>query len=122
MGLDMYAFWVKADSVIDNFHYNKEDPRTEEMYYWRKHQELHNWMRDLYRKKGGTEKSFNCIPLRLTLDDLDNLTAELSEIHNVMDFADEEDYIDSKHNDMKFITQAKKIIEQGDAVYYDSWW
>lgn len=122
MGLDMYAYRVKADSVIDDFHYNKDDLNTEEIYYWRKHHQLHNWMLDLYRKKGGTDRNFNCIPLRLTINDLEDLKEDLNEIHNVMDFADEEDYIEAKHNDMKFIVQAKNIIEAGDAVYYDSWW
>lgn len=31
-----------------------------ELHYWRKHPNLHGWMEQLYRDKGGAEEIFNC--------------------------------------------------------------
>jgi hypothetical protein len=79
-------------------------------------------MRDLYRKKGGVREQFNQIPLRLTLEDLNNLEADISELHNAFDYTEEEQYIAEKNYDLKFIRQAKQEIANGFAVYYDSSW
>jgi hypothetical protein len=38
-----------------------------ELYYWRKHPNLHGWMESLYYEKGGTADNFNCVNLQLTL-------------------------------------------------------
>ncbi len=32
-----------------------------QLYYWRKHPELHGWMEKLYRETGGAAQSFNCV-------------------------------------------------------------
>jgi hypothetical protein len=50
MGLDMYALTTSENIPAVNF----KDPKDiEELYYWRKHPNLHGWMEALYRLKGG---------------------------------------------------------------------
>jgi hypothetical protein len=130
MGLDMYAFRVKAEDVIDDFNVRddsmgRKEP-LEELAYWRKHHDLHGWMERLYRSKGGTKESFNCIPLRLSMADLaclehDVLTNRLPETTGSF-FGNNPPDEESKQQDMAFIAKAKIAITAGDAVYYDSWW
>lgn len=92
---------------------------------WRKHHDLHGWMESLYRKKGG-EGDFNCQIVQLTIDDLNALDTAITYRklpattgfffgNNPPDEASDEE-------DMAFIAKAREAIEQGFAVYYDSWW
>src|ERR1039458_672982 len=78
MGLDMYAYATEdatsAKEVLDLDLENRE-----EFFYWRKHPNLHGWMEALYRSKGGTAESFNCVPVRLDPADLDALEAAVKE-------------------------------------------
>lgn len=130
MGLDMYAFRVKAEDVIDDFNVRddsmgRKEP-LEELAYWRKHHDLHGWMERLYRAKGGDMPSFNCVPVRLYDFDLDNLMIDVvnGNLPQTQGFffgtnpPDDE----SMKNDLQFIIKAKEAIKAGDAVYYDSWW
>ena len=80
MGLDMYAWRVKAEDVIGEFEVAKDEEgygKVEEFFYWRKHHDLHGWMERLYREKGGTAESFNCVKVRLTKEDLERLAADV---------------------------------------------
>lgn len=129
MGLDMYAWRVAKEDAIGDFEIAKDEDgqfKLEEMFYWRKHHDLHGWMERLYREKGGTEESFNCVRVRLTKTDLDLLE------HAVLNgklpattgffFGTNPPDEDSMKRDMEFISAAKIAIACGDAVYYDSWW
>jgi len=129
MGLDMYAWRVKAEDAISDFEIarNEEDStKVEEMFYWRKHHDLHGWMERLYRAKGGTKESFNCVPVQLSMADLNALENDV--LNNLLPETQgfffgtnpPDDY--SKNQDMEFIGKAKVAIAAGDAVYYDSWW
>lgn len=68
MGLDMYAVTLtqspttEADFPIET---------GVELHYWRKHPDLHGWMEELYRAKGGEQECFNCATVVLTSTDLD---------------------------------------------------
>jgi hypothetical protein len=130
MGLDMYAFRVKAEDVIDDFNIRddsmgREEP-LEELAYWRKHHDLHGWMERLYRAKGGDKESFNCVPVRLTKEDLDLLEHDV--LNNTLPetqgffFGTNPPDEYSREQDMAFIMKAKIAITNGAAVYYDSWW
>ena len=130
MGLDMYAFRVKAEDVIDDFTIREEtdgrNEKLEELAYWRKHHDLHGWMERLYRAKGGDKESFNCVPVRLSMDDLnllesDILNNRLPETQGFF-FGTNPPDAESMKEDLKFVEQARSIIGEGDAVYYDSWW
>lgn len=129
MGLDMYAWRVKAADVVSDFEIappTNGDEHVEELFYWRKHHDLHGWMEQLYRAKGGDKPSFNCVKVRLTDTDLDNLLLAVAN-NNLPQttgffFGDNPPDLESMSNDIKFIALAKEAIKAGDAVYYDSWW
>jgi hypothetical protein len=130
MGLDMYAFRVKAEDVIDDFTVRNEEQGREgdleELAYWRKHHDLHGWMERLYRSKGGDKESFNCVPVRLSMEDLNRLESDvlnnsLPETQGFFFGTNPPDEY-SREQDMAFISKAKISIANGAAVYYDSWW
>ena len=129
MGLDMFAWRVKAEDAIGNFEIAKDSQgqsKIEEVYYWRKHHDLHGWFERLYRNKGGDKESFNCVPVRLTTVDLDALQHDL--LNGTLPettgffFGNNPPDNESLSRDLKFIQAARDIIAEGDAVYYDSWW
>jgi hypothetical protein len=124
MGLDMYAWRVKSDNIVNDLEHKQENP--EELFYWRKHHDLHGWMENLYRAKGGDKLDFNCVPVRLTLEDLDKLEsairAKLLPETKGFFFGNNPPDEESNLRDLDFIDEARDAIESGDAVYYDSWW
>ena len=121
----MYAFSVPASAVKGDFDLDTEFKN--ELQYWRKHNALHSWMENLYRAKGGTEKSFNCIPVQLTKEDL-NALIEDAKGHKLQSatgffWGSQYDYNDEIANeDIEFAHKALAEIDRGNAVYYDSWW
>ena len=135
MGLDMYAQRMKftptkevdfndeiygkdKDGEID---YENQIVKTEEIAYWRKHPDLHGWMENLYREKGGREKSFNGDPVVLTLADLDRLEDDILEVNlpkTTGFFFGESGGMSLK--DLEFVLEARKAIQEGDTVFYDS--
>ena len=129
MGLDMFAWRVKAEDAVGEFDIAKDEEgfsKIEEIFYWRKHHDLHGWMENLYRAKGGDKESFNCVKVRLTDTDLDNLMIDVMNkklpATRGFFFGDNPQDAESVINDLKFIALAKEAIQEGDAVYYDSWW
>lgn len=134
MGLDQFAYAGVGDD-------------KEEIAYWRKHNRLHGWMEQLWNDKGRPNApeeespmgNFNCIPVRLTLSDLEQLEAhivdkKLPETGGFFFGNDSYDWDDEngrpfeegdyhyKETDLEFIENARKAIEEGKEVYYDSWW
>jgi hypothetical protein len=124
MGLDMFAYAVPEDKVVDDFSHCAEKP--EELHYWRKHHDLHGWMERLYRNKGGTAEQFNCVAVRLTLEDLAILDRDL--MYNRLPettgffFGHFPPNEESLRVDLEFLQKARDAIAAGKAVYYDSWW
>ncbi len=127
MGLDMYAYSVAKNDGNQDF-VIAEDNEPDQIAYWRKHHDLHGWMERLYRSKGGTnlKESFNCVPVRLTLDDLAALESDLmnSALPQTTGFffGNNPPDADSLRQDLEFITKARVEIAMGREVYYDSWW
>ena len=132
MGLDQYAS-VRLDTKDEDGVWD-----TEEMAYWRKHPNLQGFMEALYHEKGG-EGEFNCVDVELTLEDIDALEAsvkggELPETGGFFFGDDSFDWEDDdgnkpkegdyyyKKTDLQFIEDARKAIQQGKKVYYNSWW
>ena len=108
------------DGEID---YENQIVKTEEVAYWRKHPDLHGWMEKLYREKGGREKSFNGDPVMLTLADLDRLEDDILGVNLPKTsgfFFGESGGISLK--DLEFVLDARKVIQEGDTIYYDSSW
>ena len=125
MGLDMYAFAVSKRDAIGEFEMARDCER-EELHYWRKHHDLHGWMENLYRTKGGDAESFNCIPVELTLDDLDDLQQALLDDNlprtQGFFFGDNPPDLETMREDLMFIQKCRIAIKEGKVVYYDSWW
>lgn len=122
MGLDMYAYKTR-----EKFASPVDFPVTssgEELAYWRKHPNLHGWMEQLYREKGGRSEHFNVSPVVLTPDDLDRLETDLrtGNLPYTQGFFFGESRGDEWENDIKFVKSAREAIDEGFTVYYTSWW
>ena len=126
MGLDMYAFTVKADSFGDRVVDAVLDDDAVQISYWRKFNALHGWMEDLYRLKGGAKDSFNCTTVRLDLKDLDRLEMDTGNNklvpRNGFFFGSQEIYPEDLESVADFVKVARQSIAEGKAVFYDSWW
>lgn len=128
MGLDMFAYAVEpeqcktTDELICEYN---EGYKPEELHYWRKHHDLHGWMENLYRSKGGLEQ-FNCQKVMLTEEDLDELEKDVISYNlpktTGFFFGDNPPDEEAVNDDLLFIAKARKAIEEGKIVYYDSWW
>ena len=131
MGLDMYAYKVAKEHALGDFEIARDEEdigiiEDNDLHYWRKHHDLHGWMERLYRAKGGTKESFNCVPVRLTREDLDRLYEDV--VNNRLPkttgffFGDNPPDLESIAEDVDFIKKARAAIDEGFEVYYDSWW
>jgi hypothetical protein len=120
MGLDMYAYITndKIDRPVDF-----KPQEISEIHYWRKHPDLHGWMEELYYAKGGTQE-FNCVPVVVSLYDLDQLEAAIvhHELPTTHGFFFGQSRGDEYDDDLAFTAKARKAIEEGYTVFYDSWW
>lgn len=131
MGLDMFAWSVNPADLDKQDRDRQVDvtlPRQEidELFYWRKHHDLHGWMEQLYRSKGGAAESFNCVTVRLTEEDLKKLEADIK-AHCLpattgFFFGNNPPDPESDEHDLKFIFEARHQLALGRAVFYDSWW
>lgn len=123
MGLDAYIFAYEEKKIKDKSEVDvkiNKNLKAKEIFYWRKHHSLHQWMENLYYAKGGTDQMFNCVKVRLNKEDLDNLEKEImSKTLYDLDRDKDDGYFD---NDMEFLLIARKAIEDKMAIYYDSWW
>ena len=135
MGLDMYAFTFDPAKLKDptaqiNLDFIREDGEerrpTTELAYWRKFNHLHGWMEDLYREKGGIKESFNCCTVRLELEDLARLEADLEggNLEHTPGFFFGGEEIDPQdiEETKAFIEKSRTAISEGLTVFYDSWW
>ena len=125
MGLDMYAFSTKAKPKTD-VDFETKNFKPEEVFYWRKHPNLHGWMQNVYDMKGGTSDSFNGDCVVLDSEDLDNLEADIRE-GNLPDtsgffFGESSNGDEENENDLLFVTKAREAISEGKTIYYTSWW
>lgn len=137
MGLDQYAVSFPSKAVVIKVGKKKitieeYDPQTDfkqpedatEIFRWRKHPSMQGWMEQLYRNKGGIEETFNCVPVRLTMDDLNQLEKDIknkSLPHTTGFFFGEDDGSETVE-DLKFVYLAKEEIKKGNIVAYSSWW
>ena len=128
MGLDQYAY-AKA---------SVEAEESEELAYWRKHNRLHGWMEDLYRDRGNSVgetpfgNDFNCVEVELTESDIEQLEAHIKN-KSLPDtggfFFGNDSYNEIgeggyyyKETDMRFIVSARRALQDGKKVFYNSWW
>ena len=139
MGLDQYAYTVAQGGELDG-----EEVSISE---WRKHNRLHGWMEQLWEDKGRPyqgdlddfDGNFNCVPVELTLSDIEQLEAEITnmtmpETAGFFFGGDSFFYTDDdgnefpegdyyyKERDLEFVKDARKALTEGKKVYYSSWW
>ncbi|MEW5704410.1 MAG: phosphoglycerate kinase [Pseudomonadota bacterium] len=121
MGLDMYAYATNEQpaSPVD---FSTDDYAR--LHYWRKHPNLHGWMENLYREKGGAAECFNCVSVELASEDLDRLEADvragnLPETSGFFFGASDGTEVE---DDLAFIAKARQAISEGESVFYSSWW
>ena len=132
MGLDMYGYTMRAEFVGDrqtDVNVREEEQEQAELThfaYWRKFNHLHGWMEELYREKGGSQEVFNCCTVRLELEDLARLEADLNgdklKYTPGFFFGDDEIYPEDIEEIKAFIEKSRAAISAGLAVFYDSWW
>lgn len=141
MGLDQYAYAVLPNEGNTDFSYVGETvervgendtitTRTDvQISYWRKHPNLEGWMRDLFYRKAEAQgydsgHDYNCQPLRLTWDDLNDLERAVlgDELPETNGFFFGESRPEHKEDDLAFIKEARKAIRGDYEVYYYSWW
>lgn len=109
-------------------------------FYWRKHNALHVWMEEKWEElgrpgfdpdsMGGSLGDFNCVPFKLDKEILEELerdtNAECMVPQSGFFFGDTDPETYRQWNpvedDRKFIELAKKAVDAGLEVYYDSWW
>jgi hypothetical protein len=120
MGLDMYAY--KTLEPVEAFGF-KEPEDAEEIQYWRKHPNLHGWMEQLYRSKGGLAK-FNLTTVRIDEADIDALEDAVrnDRLPETVGFFFGTSRPEEKDDDLKFITAARAALKDGYRVFYSSWW
>lgn len=122
MGLDQYAYAIDGDTKT-------------EIAYWRKHPNLQGWMENLWHSKGCPNahadkdpnglSDFNCVPVELTREDLDSLEQALdsNSLPETVGFffgSNSDDMY--RQQDIEFIQAARRAIDNGQRVVYDSWW
>ena len=127
MGLDM---WATKSKETDEKIINIAD--------WRKHNRLHGYMAQLWEDKGcpnsngDTPETFNCVPLELDKEDLEELKATILTRalpatqgfffgHDSYDWSKDE-LKEADLYDLEFVTNALKAIKDGYKVHYNSWW
>jgi hypothetical protein len=128
MGLDQFAYKTKVKpgkSVDFQDEVYKDEVECEEIHYWRKHPNIHGFMEELYREKGG-ESEFNCRPVELTQEDIDRLAesvlgGELPETLGIF-FGQSYSNNEEENDDLEFCKKASEAIKEGYIVFYDSWW
>ena len=121
MGLDMYAYVAtKENSGWDNHR---------EIAYWRKHPNLHGWMRHRWESKTNNleanTNTFNGIELLLTREDIDDLEQHVldSTLPSTAGFFFGNNADDHyKEQDLEFIKQARYELFMGLKVFYNSSW
>jgi hypothetical protein len=124
MGLDMYAYTAPRHLVTQPVDFDADDLPSIEFHYWRKHPNLHGWMRQLYLIKGGKDFDFNCNPVELNLMDLDQLEQDIinDKLPYTCGFFFAKSDGSERDDDLLFIEKARQAIAEGLAVYYTSWW
>ena len=119
------AYWANRDAAMLKM--QADGIYNGDFAYWRKFNHLHGWMEQLYRKKGGSHDSFNCTTVRLNAEDLDRLESMAAMKALVPTegffFGGQELFDDNdKQEVLEFVKKARNALNDGKAVFYDSWW
>jgi len=123
MGLDMYAYTATKPRDGD------DESSHREITYWRKHPNLHGWMKQLWENKGRPNghpgDQFNGTELELTWDDLEELEQDivnkrLPATGGFFFGSNSDDHY--QEHDLAFVCKAKAELFLGLKVFYNSSW
>ena len=81
-------------------------------------------MKANYRAKGGSDESFNCVPVRLDESDLNELEQAIKggALPAIEGFFFGASDGTERPDDLHFIHKARDALAGGMRVYYFSWW
>ncbi len=138
MGLDQFAYRIKTGLINEDvdFRTEKYNEKTEDydvvvekekIHYWRKHGAMQGWMEELYYSKGGEDPEFNCVNVKVDVEDLlelqrDVKNGSLTSRFQGGFFFGEDKSDDMKDDDLDFISKALESYNKGYEIYYSSWW
>jgi hypothetical protein len=123
MGLDQFAH------IYENIADIPVEGKGERFASWRKHPSLQGWMENLWEEQDcpndSEDGSFNCVSLELDIIDIARLEEDiksnsLPETEGLFFGDDSSDRY--KEKDLKFIEDARKALNEGKVVVYNSWW
>ena len=128
MGLDQYAYVTTKAGQQQEYWEQDADAKgvakPRDLAYWRKHPNLHGWMRRLWESRGNSG-DFNGDELELTWQDLDDLEQAVThgQLPGTTGFffgeAADEYY---RLSDLEFIKNARAELFLGLKVFYNSSW
>ena len=95
-----------------------------EFWYWRKHPDLHGWMKELYREKGGNDREFNSSCVKLNVDDILRLKRDIENenLPTTSGFFFGKSLEENKVEDLNFCEKALEELKKGKQLAYYSWW
>jgi hypothetical protein len=122
MGLDQWVYFYPGRQPRSKTNFKiKNEERVEELFYWRKHYKLDEYMFNEYEGWGG-KKEFNCQKVWLGIDSINNLKEEILNNKLFDDDLELEENERQKEEDLKFCELAFEKIEQKFVIYYTNWW
>jgi hypothetical protein len=124
MGLDMYAYIIKKSFVTSDVDFQVDPDSLQQLHYWRKHHDLHDWMQRLYMAKGGQNPEFNLSALSLNSADLDALEKAINagDPPETSGFCFGHSHRSELDDDREFIREARGALKDGLAVIYVAFW
>ena len=125
MGLDQFASTTSQhlESPVD---FDAPDD-AEELFYWRKHPDLHGWMQNLYEERGGKNPDFNLDPVALTIEDISMLEKDVigDNLPKTAGFFFGNSNSDADYQaaeTLRFCEKARDAFDSGKIVVYYAWW
>ena len=136
MGLDQYGYAVMPHKDNNDFEYAWQDNANPEavvlIAQWRKHADLQGYMENLFYEKkeqagepvGYDWGVFNCQPIRLTFQDLQDLeeAVRAQNLPHTQGFFFGESCDEDAKDDLAFIEEARTAMANDMEIYYSSWW
>ena len=124
MGLDMYVFAAPKALITSTVDFKVTVDKRRQLYYWRKHPNLHGWMERLYQAKGGCDPDFNLSAVALDSADIEALhqAIQAADLPETSGFFFGESDPERKDGDLEFIRKARAALKDGLAIFYVAWW
>ena len=128
MGLDSFFFAVKKGRKNKTFSHPKKRENHQVHAWFSRFYGMHRWMENMARTKGlPAEVQFNGVRLRLRMEDLDCLEADIKSgtLMAIFPPSDDEEEPTSSANieeTLQAIAKSRIQIQAGYDIYYDSWW